>query len=77
VLAALGRLLGRAQPGRVVVVSHVTPMKTVLRHALLAPPAALRRMHLDVACLCEVDWYADGPAVVRSLNDTGHLALRN
>jgi len=77
VLAALGRLLGRAQPGHVVVVSHVTPMKTVLRHALLAPPAALRRMHLDVACLCEVDWYADGPAVVRSLNDTGHLALRN
>jgi probable phosphoglycerate mutase len=77
VLAALGRLLGRAEPGRVVVVSHVTPMKTVLRHALLAPPAALRRMHLDVACLCEVDWYADGPAVVRSLNDTGHLAPRN
>ena len=73
VLAALGRLLARAQPGRVVVVSHVTPMKTVLRHALLAPPAALRRMHLDVACLCEVDWYADGPAVVRSFNDTGHL----
>ena len=73
VLAALGRLLARAQPGRVVVVSHVTPMKTVLRHALLAPPAALRRMHLDVACLCEVNWYADGPAVVRSFNDTGHL----
>ena len=77
VLAALDRLLARAQPGRVVVVSHVTPMKTVLRHALLAPPAALRRMHLDVACLCEVDWYADGPAVVRSLNDTGHLRPRD
>ncbi len=77
VLAALGRLLARAGPGRIVVVSHVTPMKTVLRHALLAPPAALRRMHLDVACLCEVDWYADGPAVVRSLNDTGHLAPRD
>jgi probable phosphoglycerate mutase len=73
VLAALDRLLDRSEPGRVVVVSHVTPMKTVLRHALLAPPAALRRMHLDVACLCEVDWYADGPVVVRSLNDTGHL----
>ncbi len=77
VLAALNRLLARAGPGRVVVVSHVTPMKTVLRHALLAPPAALRRMHLDVACLCEVDWYADGPAVVRSLNDTGHLRPRD
>ncbi|HEX3389267.1 MAG TPA: bifunctional RNase H/acid phosphatase [Streptosporangiaceae bacterium] len=76
VLAALDRLLERSDPGRVVVVSHVTPMKTVLRHALLAPPAALRRMHLDVACLCEVDWYADGPVVVRSLNDTGHLPPR-
>ncbi|HEX9357684.1 MAG TPA: bifunctional RNase H/acid phosphatase, partial [Streptosporangiaceae bacterium] len=77
VLAALDRLLARTGPGRVVVVSHVTPMKTVLRHALLAPPPALRRMHLDVACLCEVDWYADGPAVVRSLNDTGHLRPRD
>jgi probable phosphoglycerate mutase len=77
VLAALDRLLARAEPGRVVVVSHVTPMKTVLRHALLAPPPALRRMHLDVACLCEVDWYADGPAVVRSFNDTGHLQSRD
>ena len=77
VLAALNRLLARSGPGRVVVVSHVTPMKTVLRHALLAPPPALRRMHLDVACLCEVDWYADGPAVVRSFNDTGHLRPRD
>ena len=77
VLAALGRLLARAEPGRVVVVSHVTPMKTVLRHALLAPPQALRRMHLDVACLCEVNWYADGPAVVRTFNDTGHLTPRD
>jgi len=76
VLAALNRLLARSGPGRVVVVSHVTPMKTVLRHALLAPPPALRRMHLDVACLCEVDWYADGPAVVRTLNDTAHLQQR-
>jgi broad specificity phosphatase PhoE/ribonuclease HI len=76
VLAALDRLLDGSEPGRVLVVSHVTPMKTVLRHALLAPPAALRRIHLDVACLCEVDWYADGPVVVRSLNDTGHLQPR-
>jgi probable phosphoglycerate mutase len=76
VLAALDRLLDRSEPGRVVVVSHVTPIKTVLRHALLAPPVALRRMLLDVACLSEVDWYADGPVLVRSLNDTGHLQPR-
>jgi broad specificity phosphatase PhoE/ribonuclease HI len=76
VLAGLDRLLARAKPGRVVVVSHVSPMKTILRHALLAPPPSVRRMHLDVACLCEVDWYADGPVVVRSLNDTAHLPPR-
>jgi ribonuclease H / adenosylcobalamin/alpha-ribazole phosphatase len=61
----------------VLVVSHVTPMKILLRHALLAPPAALRRMHLEVACLCEIDWYDGGLGVVRSLGDTAHLQMRN
>ena len=75
VLPALDRVLDR-EPGTVVVVSHVSPIKIVLRHALLAPPPALRRMQLDVACLSEVDWYPDGPAVVRSLNDTAHLLQR-
>ena len=71
---ALGRVLN-AYPGQtVVLVSHVTPIKTMLRFALDAPPSALYRMHLDLACLSEVQWYADGPCVVRSLNDTGHLA---
>jgi ribonuclease H / adenosylcobalamin/alpha-ribazole phosphatase len=57
----------------VVVVSHVTPIKTLLRLALDAPPHALYRMHLDLACLSQIQWFADGPAVVRSLNDTHHL----
>jgi len=71
---ARDRLLS-SYPGRgVLVVSHVTPIKTLVRLALDAPPAALYRMHLDLACLSEVDWYADGPAVLRSLNDTAHLA---
>ena len=69
--------LHRALTGRdrqtVLIVSHVTPIKTLVAAALLAPPAALYRMHLDVAALCEIDWYADGPAVLRSFNDTGHL----
>ncbi len=58
---------------RVVLVSHVTPIKTLLRLALDAPPTALYRMHLDLACLSEVQWCADGPSVVRSLNDTTHV----
>ena len=57
----------------VVVVSHVTPIKTLLRFALDAPASALFRLHLDLASLSQVLWHADGSAVVRSMNDTGHL----
>ena len=73
VRAALARLLDRYAGQTVLVVSHVTPIKTLLAEALLAPPAALYRMHLDVGALNEIHWFSDGPAVVRSLNDTGHL----
>ena len=74
VTAALRRVLAARERQTVLVVSHVTPIKTLVAAALLAPPAALYRMHLDVAALSRIDWYADGPAVLRSFNDTGHLA---
>ncbi len=70
---ARDRVLVRHGGKKVVVVSHVSPIKTMLRLALDAPPTSLYRMHLDLACLSEVQWFADGPAVVRSLNDTHHL----
>ena len=70
---ARDRVLASYGGRTVVLVSHVTPIKTLLRIALDAPPSALYRMHLDLACLSEVQWFADGPAVVRSLNDTHHL----
>ncbi|HTA11222.1 MAG TPA: histidine phosphatase family protein, partial [Streptosporangiaceae bacterium] len=73
--AALDRLVAAHQGRTVVVVSHVTPIKTIVCRALLAPTAALFRMHLDVASLCEAAWFADGPALLRSLNDTAHLQL--
>ena len=71
--AALARVLASYPSRRVLIVSHVTPIKTLIALALLAPPAALYRMHLDLAALSEVDWYPDGPAVLRSFNDTTHL----
>jgi probable phosphoglycerate mutase len=74
VTAALHRVLAGQAGQRILIVSHVTPIKTLVAAALLAPPAALYRMHLDVAALCEIDWYADGPAVLRSYNDTAHLS---
>ena len=74
VTAALDRVLAARAGQTVLIVSHVTPIKTLVAAALLAPPAALYRMHLDVGALCEIDWYADGPAVLRSFNDTSHLS---
>jgi len=74
VTAALHRVLADREGQRVLVVSHVTPIKTLVAAALLAPSAALFRMHLDVAALSEINWYADGPAVLRSFNDTSHLS---
>lgn len=79
--AAVARRVGRARdrlveryPAReVVVVSHVTPIKSLLRLALEAPSAVLYRLHLDVASVSTVDWYADGPASVRTVNSTAHL----
>jgi ribonuclease H / adenosylcobalamin/alpha-ribazole phosphatase len=75
--AALDRLLAVHQGKRVVVVSHVTPIKSIVCRVLLAPSAALFRMHLDVASVSEAAWFADGPALLRSLNDTAHLRSRH
>jgi probable phosphoglycerate mutase len=61
-------------PGKtVLVVSHVTPIKALLRDALGAPMDAFFRLHLDPASLSVVDWRADGPSVVRLVNDTSYL----
>jgi broad specificity phosphatase PhoE/ribonuclease HI len=60
-------------PGeQVVVVSHVTPIKVLLRLALDAPNV-LYRVHLDLASISQAEWYPDGNAVVRRVNDTAHL----
>jgi probable phosphoglycerate mutase len=73
VLSARDRLLAEHPGATVLVVSHVTPIKLLAQDALQAPPVALYRLHLDLASLSEIDWYADGPAVLRLYNDTSHL----
>lgn len=67
------RLVERYEGKTVLAVSHVTPIKMLLRLALLAPLDALYRMHLDLAALSRIEYYADGPAVVKGFNDTSHL----
>ncbi|QDY76529.1 bifunctional RNase H/acid phosphatase [Streptomyces qinzhouensis] len=73
VAAARDRLLGRSAGRTVLLVTHVTPIKTLVRLALGAPPESLFRMELSAAAVSAVAYYADGNASVRLLNDTSHL----
>jgi ribonuclease H / adenosylcobalamin/alpha-ribazole phosphatase len=57
----------------VVVVTHVTPIKTLVRLTLDAPPSAMFRLHLDTASVSIIDYYADGNSSVQLVNDTSHL----
>ncbi|WP_372407255.1 bifunctional RNase H/acid phosphatase [Streptomyces luteireticuli] len=67
------KLLARYAGRTVLLVTHVTPIKTLVRLALGAPPEALFRMELSAASLSAVAYYADGNASLRLLNDTSHL----
>ncbi|MFE7745505.1 bifunctional RNase H/acid phosphatase [Nocardia sp. NPDC057455] len=73
VRAALRDLLERYPGANVVVVSHVTPIKTLLRLALDVGPALLYRLHLDLASLSIAEFYLDGGSSVRLVNDTSYL----
>ena len=63
----------RHQGATVLVVSHVTPIKTLLRLALDAGPGILYRLHLDLASLSIAEFYSDGASSVRLVNQTGYL----
>lgn len=61
-------------PGaNVLVVSHVTPIKTLLQLALGVGPSLLYRLHLDLASLSIAEFYPDGGSSVRLVNDTSYL----
>ncbi|MCG5453038.1 MULTISPECIES: bifunctional RNase H/acid phosphatase [Micromonospora] len=64
-----------AYPGEtVVVVSHVSPIKLMLRDALAAGDGFLHRLFLDAAGISVLDMWPDGGVAVRTVNDTAHLA---
>ena len=73
VTRALDRIVTSFAGSTVVVVSHVTPIKTLLRIGLAAGPSVLFRLHLDLASLSVVEFYPDGHTSVRLVNDTTHL----
>ncbi len=70
---ARDRIIAAHGAGTVLVVSHVTPIKTLLRLALAAGPTILYRLHLDLASLSIAEFYPDDGASVRLVNDTSYL----
>ncbi|MFD8384529.1 bifunctional RNase H/acid phosphatase [Streptomyces sp. NPDC059679] len=67
------KLIARHAGRTVLLVTHVTPIKTLVRLALGAPPESLFRMEISAASLSALAYYADGNASLRLLNDTAHL----
>jgi ribonuclease H / adenosylcobalamin/alpha-ribazole phosphatase len=58
----------------VLVVTHVSPIKMLVRAALDAPLTGIFRMHLDIASVSTLDYLGDGSATLRLFNDTSHLS---
>lgn len=73
VLRARDRIVDEHGGTTVLVVSHVTPIKMLLRVALDAGPGILYRLHLDLASLSIAEFYSDGASSVRLVNQTGYL----
>ncbi|HVY10027.1 MAG TPA: bifunctional RNase H/acid phosphatase [Mycobacteriales bacterium] len=71
--AARDRTIASYPDQKVLVVSHVTPIKLMLRDALDAPLHSVFRIHIDPASVSVIDWRASGPSVVRLVNDIAHL----
>jgi broad specificity phosphatase PhoE/ribonuclease HI len=67
------RVVGAHEGKNVLVVSHVTPIKLLLRMALDAGSGILYRLHLDLASLSIAEFYPDGASSVRLVNQTGYL----
>lgn len=70
---ARARIVAEHAGETVLVVSHVTPIKTLLRMALDGGPSILYRLHLDLASLSIAEFYPDGAASVRLVNQTAYL----
>ncbi len=73
VCRARERIIAEQQGATALVVSHVTPIKTLLRLALDAGPGILYRLHLDLASLSIAEFYSDGASSVRLVNQTSYL----
>jgi probable phosphoglycerate mutase len=72
VIPAAERIVEAYRGQRIVAVSHVTPIKTLLRIALGAPQETMFKFHLDTASLSVIDYFEDGSTSVRTINNSEH-----
>lgn len=70
---ARAHLLAAHRSRTVLLITHATPIRTLLRLALDAPPRSLPRIEVSPASLSAVASYADGNTSVRYVNATAHL----
>ena len=68
VIGSLDRVLAEHAGQTLVVVSHVTPIKVLVAHALGAPLESVFRMELAPASVTVLSYYADGIASMRLFN---------
>ncbi|MET9486142.1 histidine phosphatase family protein [Nocardia sp. NPDC006630] len=73
VLLSRDKLLAQHAGRTVLIVSHIAPLRTLIRLALGAPHDSLFRMELAAASVSEVAYYSAGNPALRLLNDTSHL----
>ena len=65
---ARDRLLARYPGKTVLVLTHVTPIRLMVKLTLGAPLEAVHRMELAPASVTVISWFADGQASLRMFN---------
>jgi len=67
------RLIERHAGARVIVVSHVTPIKVMVSTAVDAPLHSLFRMELSPCSITTLAWFADGNSSMFGFSEASHL----
>jgi probable phosphoglycerate mutase len=73
VRVARDRTIARHPRQRVLVVTHVTPIKQLVRLALGSGPDTLWRLDSSTGSLTTTRWWSDGAGSLASFNETAHL----
>ncbi|MEI7780027.1 MAG: bifunctional RNase H/acid phosphatase [Actinomycetes bacterium] len=70
--AVVDQLRSRHSARKIVVVSHVTPIRVCIGNALDVPISAITRLDVPPASISTVSWWADGNRAVRAFADAAH-----